>query len=121
MTTNIPKVVSLGESLGVHKSGGQIGDVDSGKGVGFSSVASDIQEFRMQSCSCEDVSEEVGDGVGGYNGPSVPVVGNALVALHGVVVAIGSFDAEPGLKDVMGEVSEGCLGSVVGHESVSRV
>lgn len=77
------KVVALEEVGRVEDASGEVLEIDTSKVVALAvEVATDVQEFWVQSGEVDNVAEEVWDGVGCGQGAAVPVLGNALVTMR---------------------------------------
>lgn len=108
------------ECLGVVYPTGEIGNVDTGKRVGFAGVAADAEDLRELGGVVENVGVEVRDGVLVADGALVPVVRDLFVAW--VVSKASGFagDGEKALEHFLVEDALGVFGGLVAHEAVDE-
>ena len=114
------EVVVLRERACVEDTAGQVADVDASEGVDLAGVAAYVEELGVKESGVGDIGDEVLVVVGVFDGATVPVERNPLVALLDSVAARRSRDAEPVLEDVVVEEAVGVGLAVVGHEAVDE-
>ena len=73
-------VVALGESSGVEHTTRQVLDVNAREGVGGAGVAADVEELGVVGCGVEEIGSEVCGLVRVFEGSSIPIVWNFLLA-----------------------------------------
>lgn len=83
-------------------------------------LPSDVEELGVKRDSVQCVANEVGGLVWVFDGAAVPVIWDTLCSLNSLVITIRSLDTEPRLDGLIGKLSDGVLGAVVGHESIDK-